>query len=163
MSIDERLQELEDKDHERWQRLTYLMRKHLDIWTHKYIKPYWKEMKLSYMPVLFNIDVQGSTAMDISRATMIRKQTVSRTIKELEEKGIVTSKINKNDRRSELLELTEKGKQLALDAQLEAKRQEEIYKGLVGEKKYAIAMEVINKIINYHESLDIGEDEYYGD
>jgi DNA-binding MarR family transcriptional regulator len=163
MNIDDRLRKLEDQDDRKWQRLIFLLRKHLDIWAHKYLKSYWGQMKLSYMPVLFNISIDGSTAMEIARETMILKQTVSRTIKELEEKGMVVSKKNKNDRRSELLELTPTGKQFVLDSHLESQKLQDVYKELVGEKKLAIAEEVLNKIIQYHESLHTGEEEYLGD
>jgi|GEM_PF-595376 len=163
MNIDDRLREFAKHDYGKWQRLIFLLRKHLDIWTHKHIKPFWGQMKLSYMPVFFSIGLEGSTAMEIARKSMTLKQTVSRTIKELEEKGMIVSKTNKNDKRSELLELTQKGKQLMMDAHHETQKLQETYKELVGEKKLAIAIEVLNKLIEYHESLNTGEEEYLGD
>lgn len=163
MNIDDRLREFDKQDDRKWQRLVFLLRKHLDIWSHKHIRPKWREVKLSYMPVFFNISPEGSTAMEISRKSMILKQTVSRTIKELEEKGMIVSKKNNNDRRSELLELTSKGKQFALDAHTESQKLRETYMELVGAKKLAIAEEVLNKIIAYHESQNTGEEEYFGD
>ena len=163
MNIDDRLREFDKMDDRKWQRLIFLMRKHLDIWAHKHIRPKWGQVKLSFMPVFFNISPEGSTAMEISRKSMILKQTVSRTIKELEEKGMIVSKKNENDRRSELLELTPKGKQFALDAHTESNKLRDTYIELVGAKKLAIAEEVLNKIIQYHESQNAGEEQYFGD
>ena len=76
---------------------------------------------------------------------------------------MIVSKKNENDRRSELLELTPKGKQFALDAHTESNKLRDTYIELVGAKKLAIAEEVLNKIIQYHESQNTGEEEYFGD
>jgi DNA-binding MarR family transcriptional regulator len=164
MKIEDRIREYEKDYGRNWQRLIFLLRKHLDIWSHKHIKTYWGQMKLSYMPVICNITVDGgSTAMDIARKSMIVKQTMSRTLKELEEKGMIVSKTNKNDKRSEYLELSDSGKQLILEANIESAKLLDTYKELVGEKNLDITIEVINKIIAYHESLNIAEDEHFGD
>ncbi|HEY9008172.1 MarR family winged helix-turn-helix transcriptional regulator [Ohtaekwangia sp.] len=161
MKIDDRLREFEKLSENNWQRLIFRLRKHLDIWAQKKIKPSWGQMKLSYMPVIFNISMEGSTAIEISRKSKIAKQAMSRTVNELEEKGMITSKIDKNDKRSERLELTAKGKQLVLDAHLELLKLQEDYKSLVGERNLKIAVDVINKIIEHHEKLNASDDEQY--
>lgn len=163
MDINDRIKAFDKEKDCNWQRLIFLLRKHLDIWGHKNIKPFWGQMKISYMPVIFNIKVDGSTVMDIARESMIVKQTVSRTVKELEEKGMITSKINKDDKRSELLELTPKGKQMVLDSRQQANHLHETYKKLVGAKDLKIAEDVIKKIIEYHESLNTHNEEDFGD
>lgn len=163
MNINDRIRAFDKESDSNWQRLIFLLRKHMDIWSHKNIKPYWGQMKISYMPVIFNISVDGSTVMDIARDSLIVKQTVSRTVKELEEKGMITSKTNKNDKRSELLELTPKGKQLVLDAKQEVDHLHETYKKLVGAKNLKIAEDVIKQIIEYHESLNTNNEEDFGD
>jgi DNA-binding MarR family transcriptional regulator len=160
MELDDRLRETEKRREDNWQGLTYKLRKHLDIWGHKHIKPHWTEMKLSYMPVLFNISMSGSTVMDISRKSMLIKQIVSRTTKELEEKGMITGKINKKDKRSEYLELTPAGKQFTLDSTLEVIKLEAIYKDLVGEEHLEIATDVLKKILAYHESQEHDEEDF---
>jgi DNA-binding MarR family transcriptional regulator len=111
------------------------------------------------MPVIFNIAVDGSTAVDLARESMIVKQTISRTVKELEENGMIEARQNDNDKRSEVLELTKKGKQFVLDCKMKSFELYETYKELVGEKKMEIALEVINKIISYHENLYAADEE----
>jgi len=163
MKIDDRLRAYEKGKGRNWQRLIYVLRKHLDIWGHKHIKPFWGQMKISYMPVICNISVDGSTAMEISRSSMTVKQTMSRTIKELEEKGMILSKTNENDKRSECLELTAEGKKMMLDANIELEKLMETYKELVGEKNLDITINTLLKIISYHESLGDHDDEHLGD
>ncbi|SFD15261.1 DNA-binding transcriptional regulator, MarR family [Chitinophaga sp. CF118] len=166
MEIDEQLKQFENQKGKNWQRLIFVLRKHLDIWAHRHIKPRWGQMKISYWPVICNIAVEGSTAMEIARRSMIVKQTMSRTIKELEEKGMLFSETSKSDKRSECLYLTPSGKQLILDSNIELAKLMDTYKELVGEKNLDIAFDVLNKIINYHESLnthDDDNDDHFGD
>lgn len=152
--IDDRLKEYEKNRDSNWQRLIFVLRKHLDIWSHQNIKPFWGEIKISHMPVIFNISTEGSTSIEIARKSMTAKQSISRTIKELQEKGFVIPKPMKNDKRSELLELSKEGKKFVLEASDAAARLQENYKQLVGAEKLAIAEEVLNKIIAYHEQLE---------
>jgi DNA-binding MarR family transcriptional regulator len=163
MKIDDQLRQFEKQKDRNWQRLIYNLRKHLDIWAPKHIKPDWGQMKISYWPVICNIAVDGSTAMEIARKSIIVKQTMSRTIKELEEKGMLTSETNKNDKRSECLYLTPSGKQLVLTANIETAKLMDTYKELVGEKNMEITINVLNKIISYHESLQIDDEEIPGE
>ena len=120
-------------------------------------------MKISYMPVICNITADGNTTSELARMTMISKQNMSRTIRELEEKGVIASRINSNDKRSETLELTKSGKQLVIDANTDVFRMSTIYKKLVGAKNLEIAVSVLNKIIDYHDGLEIGNDELLED
>lgn len=87
MDIDERIRDFEKQAHKNWHRTVFILRKHLDIWTHKSIKPYWGQMKISYMAVICNISIDGSTAAEIAQKSMIMKQAMSRTLKDLHEKG----------------------------------------------------------------------------
>jgi DNA-binding MarR family transcriptional regulator len=151
--IDKQLMAFEGLQDKNWQRLVFNLKKHLDHWAHINIKPHWGQMKISYMPVICNISVDGSTTSELARMTMISKQNMSRTIRELEANGMIVSRINSNDKRSETLELTDSGKQLVLKANTDVFRMSTIYKKLIGTKDLEIAVNVLNKIIDYHERL----------
>jgi DNA-binding MarR family transcriptional regulator len=157
--IDKQLKAFEGLQDKNWQRLIFNLRKHLDSWAHHNIKPYWGQMKISYMPVICNINVDGSTTSELARLAMISKQNMSRTIKELEENGMIMSRTNKYDKRSETLELTQSGKQFVLEANTDVFRLSSIYKKLVGEKELDIAVNVLNKILDYHESLGSADED----
>jgi len=158
-SIDEQLRQFEDMTERNWQRIIYQLRRHMDIWAQKSVKPSWGQMKLSYWPVICNISVDGSTASEIGRKAMVIKQTMSRTLKELEEKGMIVSKTNEKDKRSECLELTNDGKQLILDASVDMAKMMATYKALVGEEDMETTINVLNKIIAYHETLNLEDDQ----
>ncbi|SKC45552.1 MarR family winged helix-turn-helix transcriptional regulator [Ohtaekwangia koreensis] len=158
MKIDDQLKEFENNKDRNWQRLIYVLRRHLDLWSPKHVKPQWGQMKVSYWPVICNISAKGSTAMDIARESMVVKQSVSRTIKELEEKGMIMSKTSKDDKRIEYLYLTPSGKQLIADANNQVFSLMETYKDLVGEKNLETTIDVLNKIIKYHEGLMTQDD-----
>ncbi len=152
-SVQEQLKEFEQQESDNWQRLTFALRKHLDFWAHNHYKPIWNEVKLSYMPVMFSIMLEGSTASEIARDSMLPKQTISRTIKELEDKELVISETSGTDKRTEVISLTKKGKEFILDAKQETHKMNVIYKKLVGSKDFAIATKVLNMIVKYHESI----------
>ncbi|MEO3407887.1 MarR family transcriptional regulator [Mucilaginibacter sp. CAU 1740] len=148
---------LQDKN---WQRLIFNLRKHLDIWAHNNIKPYWGQMKISYMPVLCNITVEGITATELSRLSMTSKQNMSRTIHELEEHGMIISKANSTDKRSETLKLTLPGKQFLLEANQDVFNLGNMYKNLVGEKDLETTVRALNKILDFHENFGDGNEEH---
>ncbi|BAV06191.1 DNA-binding transcriptional regulator, MarR family [Filimonas lacunae] len=158
MKIDDKLRAFEAQRDSNWQRLTFILRKHLDIWAHKNVKPYWGHMKLSYMPVLCNISVDGSTAIELARESMIVKQSISRTLKELEEHEMIIPRKNEQDKRSDVLELSKKGKQFLLDSFESSFALQDTYKELVGEKNLQTTIDTLNKLISYHENLYSGED-----
>ena len=153
VGIEEKLREFEGLQDKNWQRLIFNLRKHLDIWAHENVDPGWIKMKLSYFPVLCNIAVDGNTPSEISEKSMITKQNVSRTLKELTMHGMVTTVANQDDKRSDIVVLTESGKQTVYEANQKIFKLNDTYTKLVGSKELDITLDAINKIIQYHKSL----------
>ena len=153
VGIEEKLREFEGLQDKNWQRLIFNLRKHLDIWAHENVDPGWIKMKLSYFPVLCNIAVDGNTPSEISEKSMITKQNVSRTLKELTMHGMVTTVANQDDKRSDIVVLTQSGKQTVYEANLNVFKLNDAYAKLVGSKELEITLDAINKIISYHKSL----------
>jgi DNA-binding MarR family transcriptional regulator len=152
--IDKELRTFEEKHQYNWQYLAYKLRKHLDIWAGKNIKNPSGQMKQSYLPVLFNISVDGSTASSISRRSMVIKQNMSQTIGELKKIGVIVSETDSNDKRSERLDLTFTGKSLVLDTHLQLDHLQSEYAQIVGEKDLQVAVDVLLKLIAYHEGME---------
>jgi len=150
--IDQQLREFEKNDSDNWQALIFNLRKHFDGWSHIYLNYFWKHMKLSHLPVIFNISVDGSSVSEIARKLNHPKQSVSRTIKELENLGFVHSCTSPVDKRIEVLTLTGLGKDFIIEAKGVTYRTNEIYKELVGEDDLRTATQVIMKIIGFYES-----------
>ncbi|UOE47270.1 MarR family transcriptional regulator [Mucilaginibacter sp. SMC90] len=157
---DKQLKAFEGLQDRNWQRLIFNLRKHLDNWAHNNIKPYWGQMKISYMPVICNITVDGITMTELSRLAMISKQNMSRTIRELEDNGMITSVANSNDKRSDILKLTDSGMQFLLEANRDVFNLSNMYKNLVGEKDLETAVNVLNRIIEFHENFGDGNEEH---
>lgn len=150
--IEEKLREFEGLQDRNWQRLIFNLRKHLDIWAHENGEPGWIKMKLSYFPVLCNIAVEGNTPSEIAEKSMITKQNVSRTLKELTMHGMVTTIVNKDDKRSDIVVLTDSGKQTVYEANVNVFKLNETYAKIVGTKELEITMIAINKILDFHKS-----------
>jgi DNA-binding MarR family transcriptional regulator len=150
--IEEKLREFEGLQDRNWQRLIFNLRKHLDIWAHENGEPGWIKMKLSYFPVLCNIAVEGNTPSEIAEKSMITKQNVSRTLKELAMHGMVTTIVNKEDKRSDIVVLTDSGKQTVYEANVNVFKLNEAYAKIVGTKELEITITAINKILDFHKS-----------
>jgi DNA-binding MarR family transcriptional regulator len=133
-----------------WARLLNVYKRYLDNWSHEHVRSNKVEMKLSFMPVIFNISPTGSTNGELSKRSMVFKQAMSRTLKELEEKGMVHLSATK-DKRSNKINLTEDGKEFVTNAQTQLKSLIETYVSLVGEEKFNTTIEVLTKIVEFHE------------
>jgi DNA-binding MarR family transcriptional regulator len=151
--LDEKIRDMEGMQDRNWQRLIFNLRKHLDSWSHLNVRPSWGGMKLSYWPIICNIGIDGSTPSELSRKSMITKQNISRTIKELEELGMITSKTNEVDKRSDVLILTEEGKKLIYEANSDVLKMNDIYSEIVGAEELEVTLIALNKILAYHEDL----------
>ena len=150
---------LQYDDEKNWGRLIHIAKKHLDVWSHQTIKPYNGQLKLSYMPLIFNISPEGNTNTEISKKALIAKQAMSRTVKELEQMGMIASTPIKHDKRSYRINLTKEGKNYVEDANREMIKLVEQYKQLVGETDFNTTLEVLSKIIRFHERLHKSEEE----
>ncbi len=153
-SIDEQLSSFEKKHANNWQQLIYNLRKHMDVWNAKNVKaPLW-HIKHSYLPVLFNIHLHGTTATEIGQRSMVYKQNISRTIREMEDQGIIVARANREDKRSERLTLTPEAKKFIFETHLKLEKLQDDYINIVGEQNWKIATEVLLKITAYHENLE---------
>lgn len=158
-NLDDRLRKYELEQQDNWQNISFILRRVHDIWSHKNVSADWGQIKLSYWPVICHISVDGNTAADLSRKSFVVKQNMSRTIKELEDKGLIISETSKKDKRSERLKLTQMGKELVCESMGKVTDLSEEYKKLVGDADLAIAVKVINRIIDYHVKLNEADSE----
>jgi len=152
-SIDDKIRALEKLHYKNWQRIAFNLRKHLDSWSHVQVKPSWADMKLSYWPVICNIGIDGSTVSELARRSMMPKQNISRTVKELEKLGMIVSCQNANDKRSDMLILTDNGKKLILEVNTDVLKINDVYSSFIDDKELDIAISVLNRILDYHDSF----------
>jgi len=108
----------------------------------------------SYIPLFMSIGTKGIANGKLASNLSITKQAASKVIKELEELGLVRSEKCDTDGRSMMLYLTDEGISFHnhIKNQMEALEQE--YKKTVGAKKYEIAIDVMLKLVEYHEHMN---------
>lgn len=116
--------------------LNHLKREH-DIWATQEFKACgYADIKLAHIPVLMNIDVEGTTNNVLATRTKVTKQAMSKVIKELQEMGYIRTKVSAADKRIVTLLLTERGKRLVVDARHRSLALNEEFKKVLGEKAY---------------------------
>lgn len=70
------------------------------------------DFKLSYLPLLSNLDENGITNSELAKRACVTKQMMSKTVSLLEASGYVYTKKNEHDSRSSIIFLNERGKAL---------------------------------------------------
>lgn len=136
-------------------RLLYLLKRLSDDWyctelCHANLKGF----NNSYIPLFMSIGTKGISNSKLASNLSITKQAASKVIKELEELELVRSEKCSTDGRSMMLYLTDEGIGFYehLKSQMESLEQE--YKKVVGVKNYENAINVMLKLVEYHEDLN---------
>ncbi|WP_338868628.1 MarR family transcriptional regulator [Spirosoma sp. SC4-14] len=110
--------------------------------------------KTSYIPFLAAVSLKKITNRELAKRAKVPKQAMSRTVKEMEELGLIRTEKNQKDGRSAYISLTPEGqKRLLLVKQAQQSIMDQ-YQQVVGEDNFTIAVDVLRQIVTYHESLD---------
>jgi DNA-binding MarR family transcriptional regulator len=136
-------------------RLLYLLKRLSDDWyctelCHANLKGF----NNSYIPLFMSIGTKGISNSRLASNLSITKQAASKVIKELEELELVRSEKCSTDGRSMMLYLTDEGISFYehIKSQMETLEQE--YKKVAGAKNYETAVNVMLKLVEYHEHLN---------
>lgn len=70
------------------------------------------DFKLSYLPLLSNLDENGITNSELAKRAYVTKQMMSKTVSLLEASGYIYTTKNEHDSRSSMIFLNERGKAL---------------------------------------------------
>ncbi len=101
-----------------------------------------------------SIGTKGISNSKLAAKLSITKQAASKVIKELEELKLVRSEKCSTDARSMMLFLTDDGIGFYEHIKNQMILLEEEYKKVVGAKNYETAVNVMLKLIDYHEHLN---------
>ena len=107
----------------------------------------------AHLPIFMSIGTKGISNSKLAANLNITKQAASKVIKELEELKLVRSEKCSTDARSMMLYLTDDGirfYQHIADQMADLERE---YKKAVGAKNYDNAVNVMLKLVEYHENL----------
>lgn len=133
-------------------KMLYVLKKLSDDWLFsKLCHGNCESFNNAHLPLLFSISDEGISNSKLAAKLSISKQAASKVIKELEEQNLVQTEKCPNDARSSNIFLTAKGKQLQNHIKTQVMEMEEQYMKVLGAKNYNIAMDAMQKLIDFHE------------
>jgi DNA-binding MarR family transcriptional regulator len=107
------------------------------------------------MPVIMNIDLNGTSNNDLALRANVTKQAMSKVIKELQKSGYISSKTDPDDKRSTIFRLTSKGESLIQTAKESVSDLMDEYRKLIGKKNYdGLLMQLVNIIEHMDKKLN---------
>ena len=113
----------------------------------------YNDFKVGYMPLLMNIHPHGTTNNELAKEACVTKQAMSKVVKELIELGYITTEEHDKDKRSSIICLTTKGKNLVLTVRKKIAEVEKEYEKTLGKKKFTEIKEALSQLIEINEKL----------
>jgi len=133
-------------------KLVYLLKRSLDEWmTGRLCCLDQVDFNKAQLPIFMSIGTEGISNNKLAEKLNISKQAASKVIKELEELNLVRNEQCSTDARSVTLYLTESGIRLYQHIKNQIEVLEEEYKKQVGAKNYETALNVMQRLVDFHE------------
>jgi DNA-binding MarR family transcriptional regulator len=134
-----------------WGKVIAHLRKQFEHWaTGRLAQKGFKGFKMVYMPVIMNIDLEGTNNNDLAKRAQVTKQAMSKVVKELQHMGYITSKTDPNDKRSTIFMLTAKGKNFIQGARDSVAELMEEYRSVLGKKNFDETLHNLLALIQYN-------------
>lgn len=136
-------------------RLVYILKRLTDKWTSLNLaKITSADFNVTFLPYFMNIGESGISNHDLVKMIKVTKQGVSKTVKELENLGLVYTVKSETDARSIMIYLTEDGRALYEVTKDAAFNLHGEYRKLVGSKNLETTIDTLIKIIDFHERIE---------
>lgn len=136
-------------------KLVYMLKRSVDEWIGKKLCCTSQEcFNKAQLPLFMSIGTAGISNNALAANLNVSKQAASKVIKELEELGLVRNEKCSTDARSVMLYLTDDGIRFYHHIKAQMVTLEDEYKKVVGSKNYEIAVDVMIKLLDYHEKLN---------
>ncbi|WP_374948333.1 MarR family winged helix-turn-helix transcriptional regulator [Mucilaginibacter sp.] len=136
-------------------KLIYLLKRFIDEWSSKKLcVVHHPGFNSAHLPLFMSIGTAGISNNALAAKLNVSKQATSKIIKELESLNMVRSDKSPDDARVVMLHLTEEGTKFYQYLKNQVTELETMYKKEVGAKNYEIAIDVMLKLINFHESYN---------
>jgi DNA-binding MarR family transcriptional regulator len=133
-------------------RLVYLLKRFMDEWNEKKLcRLHYPGFNPAHLPLFMSIGTSGISNNELAEKLNVTKQATSKIVKELEAINMVKSEKSQSDARSAMLFLTDEGVKYYQYLKAQITQLEEQYKKLVGAKNYEIAVDVMLKLVDFHE------------
>ena len=135
-----------------WVKLISVIKRQLDAWaTVEVARQGYNDFKLGHMPLLMNISPGGITNTELAKKARVTKQAMSKVVNELLELGYIETIVHDSDKRSSVISLTVKGKQLVITARKCMLRLEAEYEQQFGKQQFEKAKDMLLKVMHYNE------------
>ncbi|EHQ25817.1 MarR family winged helix-turn-helix transcriptional regulator [Mucilaginibacter paludis] len=133
-------------------KLIYLLKRFTDEWLNKQVCcESLADFNHAHLPLFMSIGTTGISNNALAEKLNVTKQATSKVIKELEAINMVRSEKSQADARSVMLFLTSEGEKYYQHVRTQIFHLEEQYKKVVGAKNFEIAIDVMLKLIQFHE------------
>ena len=140
-------------------KLVYLLKRLMDEWNEqKLCRLHYPGFNYAQLPLFMSIGTNGISNNELADKMSVTKQAASKMVKELEAINMVKSEKSVADARSIMLFLTDDGEKYYRYIKTQINGLEEQYKKLVGTRNYEIAIDVMLKLINFHEEQNCVQD-----
>jgi len=156
MALDHRFKDKEYLLSHGWGKIISQLRKQFDLWAiDRLAQKGYKGFKMTYMPVVMNIDANGTSNNDLAIRANVTKQAMSKVIQELQKSGYISAKTDPNDKRSTIFKLTSRGESLIQCAKESVGELMDEYRKLIGKKNYdGLLMQLVSIIEHMDKKLN---------
>jgi len=152
MALDRRFQDQDYILSHGWGKILSHLRKQFDSWAlDLFAQKGYKGFKMAYMPVIMNIDKEGTRNNDLASCSKMTKQAMSKIVKELQKKGYVSAKTDPIDKRGVIFTLTKRGNDFLMGARTRVSGLMEEYRQEMGKKNFDDIMNKLITIIEYND------------
>jgi DNA-binding MarR family transcriptional regulator len=143
-------------DHQRYAcKMVYLLKRFIDDWSGKKLcTVHQPGFNSAHLPLFMSIGTDGISNNALAAKLNVTKQATSKIIKELESLNMVKSEKSTDDARVVMLHLTPEGERFYQYLRSQVETLENEYKRQVGAKNYEIAIDVMSKLIKFHEGYN---------
>ncbi|AMR32610.1 hypothetical protein A0256_14850 [Mucilaginibacter sp. PAMC 26640] len=136
-------------------KLVYMLKRAMDEWSMKKLcRMNHLDFNNAHLPFFMSIGTTGITNNALAAKLNVSKQAASKIVKELEATNMVRSEKSPDDARAVMLYLTDEGEKFYHHLKGQVEYLENEYKKVVGVKNYETAIDVMLKLVQFHDNYN---------
>lgn len=112
------------------------------------------KFNFTHVPYIMNIGSDGISNTELVSQIKVTRQAVSKTVREMENVGLIYILKSENDARTIMIHLTEKGKALFDAIKVDANELCEQYINVLGSDRYEKLIDSLLELVAFHEMLE---------
>ncbi|MGX5817836.1 MarR family winged helix-turn-helix transcriptional regulator [Chitinophaga lutea] len=128
-------------------RLLSIVKKDLDARLTEKMLQMGYDFRIGDMVLLVNISPEGTINNELAKKARITKQAMSKVVKNLESAGYINTRKHETDNRATVIFLSDKGKQLVLDASACIQEIQQYYTSIIGESDVEVLRDILFRLV----------------